>query len=113
MLESPLRVLWNTKYFPSVVHLPQHSRGGTFQPGDRSGCAFVPSERASHSEDTPVAFSATVSSATVKRMRDPSGERLIPLGVPATVRILRASLPSPSARNMSGPLENISFPSGS
>src|SRR5450432_1337954 len=111
MLESPLRVLWNTKYFPSVVHLPQHSCAGTFQPGDRSGCGFVPSERASHSEDTPPpfgppAFSAPVSSATVKRMRDPSGERLIPLGLPATVRILRSSRPSSSARNISRPLDN-------
>src|SRR5450755_1372042 len=107
MLESPFRVLRKTKYFPSAVQLPQHSCGGLFQPGNRSGCGFVPSERASHSVDTPTAFSATVVGVTVKRMCDPSGERLISLGPPATVRILRASLPSSSARNMSGPLDHI------
>src|SRR5271167_3710854 len=32
---------WKTKYFPSGVHLPQHSSGGSCQPGSRR-CKSVP-----------------------------------------------------------------------
>src|SRR5439155_26847293 len=87
-LESPLRVLWNTKYSPSDVQLPQHSCGGLFQSGNSSGCGFVPSARASHSEDPPPKKAVV----TVKRMRDPSGESLIPLGAPGAVSSLCALL---------------------
>src|SRR5713226_1424338 len=85
-LESPLRVLWNTKYSPSDVQLPQHSCGGVFQLANSSGCGFVPSARASHSEDTP----PTKAAVTVKRMRDPSGESLIPLGSDPAVTTTRS-----------------------
>src|SRR5213594_4936024 len=102
-------MLWNTKYSPSDVQLPQHSCGGLFQLGNSSGCGFLPSARASHSEDTP----GTKADVTVKRMRDPSGESLIPLGGPGAVSSLRALLLSCSARNTSAPLANTNLPSGS
>src|SRR2546428_14085885 len=77
-LESPLRVLWNTKYSPSDVQLPQHSCGALFQSGN-SGCGLVPSARASHREATPPTSVGPLklNVATVKRLSDPSGEGLI------------------------------------
>ena len=59
---------------------------------------ICPSARASQSEDTP----RTVRE-TVKRMRDPSGESLMPPRIPAVVSSLRAFPPSCSARNTSDP----------
>jgi len=45
--------LRKTKYFPSGVHVPQHSAGGLFHPG-RISCRPVPSRRASQREEKDV-----------------------------------------------------------
>src|SRR5216683_3138046 len=57
-----------TKYFPCVVHLPQHSTGGVRQPGNK-GCRFVTSTETCQSEPC-----VEVKPTTLNRISDPSGD---------------------------------------
>ena len=89
---------WKTKYFPSAVHLPQHSSGGLCHPGN-NGCRFVPCVETSQSEFSPV-FSSHGKPKLYFRWVTTSDKSLGPV----SETNFRDSVPSLLARNNSLPL---------
>src|SRR6516225_9233946 len=84
---------WNTKYFPSGVHFPQHSLGGLCQPGS-NGRRFVPSTDTSQSD-----IALVLRSVTLNRSSLPSSDHTGALAKPVTETSLLGSVPSLVARN--------------
>src|ERR1700687_3099577 len=91
--------LWDTKrkYFPSSVHLPQHSLGGLCQPSS-SRCSFVPSAATSHSSRWPRVPAVSEES---NRKPPPSGDQERFLISPFTESSLWESVPSAFPKNKS------------
>src|SRR5580700_5270453 len=89
------RCAWKTKYFPSGVHLPQHSFGASLPP-ESKGCRLLPSAEACQIERLFV-----LGSFTVKRKIEPSGDQRISLAVPPAGKSRLGSLPSLLARKIS------------
>src|SRR5580765_3707464 len=100
---------WNTKYFPSAVHLPQHSSGGLCQPSS-NGCRPVPSAETSRSTCSPTVPAVSEESNCSREL---SGDHVTFRMSPFTPTNLRDSEPSGRARNISPRLVYASnLPSG-
>src|SRR5262249_31345948 len=100
---------WKMKYFPSAVHLPQHSSGGSCQPASKR-CRSVPSADASQASCWP---RVPAVSEVSNRKWLLSSDHVAFLMSPFTLTSFRDSVPSAFARNKSFKLVYTSiFPSG-
>src|SRR5579863_211538 len=88
---------WKMKYFPSAVHLPQHSSGGLCSP-TKSGRSPVPSMATSRSICCPMVPAVSEESNRKRRL---SGDQVRLLMSPVMLTILCGSVPSAFATNRS------------